>query len=170
MSCIRYYISCAQHACAEYTTVNLYVSENNWVSLFKIRHNGMILLMWLWQKIHMLNTEYCSGLILCMWHTIQIFNIVETACLLTMRGDILPIAPTFPVTFRNMPVPSVAPKNSTIFGILNLFLNSSQISILRPFPKATRTLWTPSRSLWKREWQFIKQFKFYIIIRGIIFG
>ena len=40
MSCIRYNISCAQHACPEYTTVNLYVFENNWVSLFKLRHNG----------------------------------------------------------------------------------------------------------------------------------
>lgn len=78
------------------------------------------------------------------WETDTIFIV---HLLPTIKGDIRPIAPTVFVTLVKTPVPSVAPKNSTMRGILNLFLNSSQISTLSPFPNATRTLWTPSRSL-----------------------
>ena len=57
--------------------------------------------------------------------------------------------PTLPVMLTKVEVPSVAPKNSTIHGILNRFLNSIQMSGLRPFPMATLALCTPSNGLYR---------------------
>lgn len=74
-------------------------------------------------------------------------TVVKFLTIPTMKGDHLPMAPILCVTLINVEVPSVAPKNSAIHGILNLKRNSSQISGLNPFPMATRMLWTPSDEL-----------------------
>ena len=66
---------------------------------------------------------------------------------LTVMGDHLPTQPGLFRMFHVPVVPSVAPKNSAINGILNLVLNSSHISGRNPFPMAHLTLWTLSRSL-----------------------
>lgn len=63
---------------------------------------------------------------------------------LTIKGDILPMAPGLLERFSVMVTPSVDPKNSAIWGILKRWTTSSQMSLRRPFPKATRTLCTAS--------------------------
>lgn len=83
---------------------------------------------------------------------------------LTVKGDHLPMHPGLLRIFQVPVVPSVAPKNSAINGMLNRPLNSSHMSGRKPFPMATLTLCTLSRSFYnvnKSVGRCLEQLKTY---------
>jgi hypothetical protein len=96
-----------------------------------------------WKSIYAINSLYRNNIIITCTTRVEHINIVMENKH-TISGEYLPHDPTRLLRFINAIVPSVAPKNSQIFGILYLSLKFSHMSALNPFPTATLTLCLPS--------------------------
>lgn len=116
------------------------------IILYKLYCNGKGSLLWsITNAIYIITRDYDIFLV---------GHIVILADLLTMIGDILPIAPAFMLIFIKTCSPSVAANISITLGSLKRFINLSQISIRKPLPMTNLMLCFPSFGCCRYKWMF----------------